>query len=127
MNLKTLTLWELILLPGWSFAQTRDTTFSQIDKKLNLASTEMIRFDKQLHTGLFLGIVGGGATFLGTKISRGTPLIITGGAISIAGIIISALSSTHIKKAGLILSGNSLILPIRGSAKRKHSYDPLNH
>ncbi len=114
----------VLAVPACSIAQVKDTSIAQIEKRLDGASSEMIRFDRQLHTGLFLGIIGGGTTFLGTRIHGGSPLTVTGGVISAVGIVISALSSTHIKRAGLILSGNGISIPLNGAEKRRNRRQP---
>jgi hypothetical protein len=100
-----------ILAAFSSHAQIKDTSFEQIDLKLKKASIEMIKFDKQFHTGMLLEIVGGLIVGAGS-VKNVQPLTITGGVLSFFGFIINVSSSEHIKKAGLILRGNKLVMPL---------------
>lgn len=76
------------------------------------AGTELIRFDKQFKSGLFMQVAGLIMVGASTQVTEGKPLIIGGGALAFIGGIIMATASDHVRKAGLYLRGNSLIVPI---------------
>ena len=91
--------------------QIKDTSFQQIDEKFQKASSEMIKFDKQFKAGIMIRIVGGiVATFGASKDVQ--PMTISGLVLSFFGFIRNVSSSDHIRRAGLILRGNSLIIPL---------------
>lgn len=117
--MKKILLLSFIIMPFISKSQIKDTSFSQVDEKLRKASVEMIKFDRQFHMGIMFEIFGGIISFGSTQVKDGTPIAIGGGILAFVGFIIEASSSTHIKNAGIILRGNSLIVPI-GIKRRIH-------
>jgi len=109
--MKQLLLVLFFFVPFFCKAQVRDTSFSQIDEKFQKASYEMIKFDKQFKGGIMLEIVGGIVAGFGA--SRDVqPMTISGLVLSFFGFIINVSSSDHIRKAGIILRGNSLVIPL---------------
>ena len=101
----------LFTIPIMCNAQTKDTSFAQIDQKFQSASSEMIKFDKQFKSGIMLEIICGIGAGFGA--SRGVqPITISGLVLSFFGFIINVSSSDHIRKAGLILRGNKLVIPL---------------
>lgn len=106
---KILTL--ILLVPLISSAQITDTSFSQIDQRLQKASTEMIKFDKQFRAGGFVEIIGGIITVAGT-VQGSQPITIAGAVIGFIGFFMNLSSSAHIKQAALIFKGNGLVVPL---------------
>lgn len=104
-----------ILLPFVSNAQTKDTSITQINQRLQKASDEMIKFDKQFRAGGFVEIIGGVVTIAGAA-QGSKPVTIAGAVMSFVGFFMNLSSSAHIKQAALILSGNNLVIPLH---KRK--------
>ncbi len=101
----------LFSTPFISRAQIKDTSFTQVDAKFEKASSEMIKFDKQFKSGVMLEILGGIVAGFGA--SRNVqPMTISGLVLSFFGFVINVSSSDHIRRAGLILKGNSLIIPL---------------
>lgn len=99
-------------MPLFSNAQVKDTSFDQIDTRLKNASIEMIKFDKQFHTGVMLEIIGGVVVGAGS-VKSVQPMIIAGGVLTFFGFIMNVSSSDHIRKAGIILRGNSIVIPLK--------------
>lgn len=91
----------------FSFAQSD----SSLNERLQKSSIEFERFNKQFRSGSVMQMIGG-LTIVAGSIQNVKPLIIAGGVFTIFGFIINSVSSDHIRKAGIILRGNSIILPI---------------
>ncbi|MGN6340542.1 MAG: hypothetical protein ACTHML_06255 [Ginsengibacter sp.] len=109
--MRRLLLVLLFITPFISKAQIKDTSFAQIDAKFQKASEEMVKFDRQFKSGVILEIVGGLAASFGA--SRNVqPMTISGLVLTFFGFIINVSSSDHIRRAGLILSGNKLVIPL---------------
>ena len=116
--MKHLLFFYLLLLPFISRSQIKDTSFAQIDQKFSQAGAEMIKFHSQYQLGIILQILGGVAVVIGSAknasntTTKTEPLVIVGGVLSLIGFIVNVSSTTHIKMAGILLRGNSLVIPI---------------
>lgn len=99
----------LICLPLISHSQIRDTV---LDQRLKRAAASMIKFDKQFKTGTILTVMGGVVIGVGTISNTSKDaFLIVGGIMALAGFVIHAGSSGHIKDAAIILRGGSLVIP----------------
>lgn len=110
-NMKTYLLIALLLLSTASFSQMRDSTAFK-------AGAELIKFERQHSTGIVLQVIGGGLVGVGAASSANNPsvskpLVIGGSVLAFIGLVTQLTSATHIKKAGLILQGNTLIIPLK--------------
>lgn len=99
---KTLLVLSLIIATN-SHAQKRDTT-------LYKAGIELIKYERQYTTGIMMqlagsAIVAAGAASLENS-TRRKPMIIGGAGLTFIGFVMQLLSSSHIKKAGILLRNN---------------------
>lgn len=107
----------LLCLPAFATAQIKDTSFAQIDQKFSKASAEMTKFHNQFQSGIMLEIMGGvllaiSPTVNNTNKGTKTGLEVGGGILLLVGFAMNLSSSGHIRNAGLILKGSSLVVPI---------------
>lgn len=109
--IKKIIVIALMILPTFSFCQ-QDTAYQKLDERMKKASAEFIKFDNQFRVGITLEILGGIIAGVGTNITDGTPVIIGGGILAVAGLIINASSSAHVRNAGIYLRANGIVIPL---------------
>lgn len=95
-------------------AQKRDTTLRNAG--LVGAGNELIKFDRKFTTGLGMQLAGSILVGIGSAVdannSSREPLIIGGGVLSLVGFFIQLTSSSHVRKAGIMLKQNKLVIPL---------------
>lgn len=119
-------LWSLCLYVSVSQAQIKDTSFAQIDEKLQTVSEEMIKFHNQFQSGILLEVIGGLTLGIGA-VQNKTPVTVIGGIVSLFGLILNAGSTTHIKNAGIALKGSTLTVPIATPVKKDYRIFKRKH
>lgn len=85
---------------------------SELDNRSRLSGIAFQKYPKQHFTGVRISFLGSGL-FLG-GILMGEPVggLIVGGGVSLVGLIMTLTAPIHIKRAGIILSGNGIAMPI---------------
>jgi hypothetical protein len=114
-------MYRIVLLSLFSFpfsarCQYSDTTKIQhaLESRIHRAGIEFLAYQKQVDIGTALEIVGGVAAIGGAasdaQVNKG--LIDFGIGLSLVGYIIERFAISHIGKAGFIMRGNSVVIPL---------------
>lgn len=115
--MKCIFLVTFFIISMFSQAQPADTSFAQIDAKFKNASKELTKFNSQFQGGIMLEIFGGVLVGVGGASSNNKGaqqgLVVGGALLALIGFGINLSSSVHVKNAGIILRGGSLVVPIK--------------
>lgn len=110
--MKVTLLCSMLFLSLAGKSQVADTA---TQRKLSEAGKEFIKFQHQAGIGGAITLLGGGCAWAAgsqsdSKNNKGTIYACVG--VGIVGLIVSLAAITHVGKAGIILSGNSIIVPL---------------
>jgi hypothetical protein len=111
-----IVLLSLLAFPFSARCQYSDTTKTQhaLENRIHRAGIEFLAYKKQVGIGTALEIVGGIAAIGGTvaNAQENKGLIDFGIGLSIVGYIVERFAISHIGKAGIIMRGNSIVIPL---------------
>jgi hypothetical protein len=85
---------------------------SELDNRVRLSGIAFQKYQKYHSTGIMLSLLGTVLTVGG--MAAGSPIggAIVGGGVSLVGLIMTLTAPIHIKRAGIVLSGNGIAMPI---------------
>lgn len=130
LNLIKPTMILLFLLPLTLHAQTKPGDINlgasspalysndSLGAIMARAGSELTKYYKVHSIGTAIAVTGGVTFAVGESLLHSSKtsdvLVGVGGALGIAGIFVNIASHAHIRRAGLILQGNGIAIPIRG-------------
>lgn len=113
--MKQILFGSFLLLSLSVKSQVQDTSASNQQKMMFNAGRELIKYQHQFVLGTGLELTGAIIAVAGSASTDATsskPVVAIGAGISVIGFILTIASVTHIGRAGLILKGNSIAIPL---------------
>jgi len=97
--MKTITLVLGLTITTMLSAQQVEVKKQEVNSEINLAGSELLKYQKKQQTSLLMVIGGAGLAALGATQEDAKPIIMVGGLISSVGVVINISSLSNLKKS----------------------------